>query len=254
MGFYTYRGICSHWKQGELQDTKGKSSSGHDCYVKWEVRDLSGEAGAVPRDEPAPPLPVPKPKGPQVSDCLCVWDIDRTLTAKQGWNHCPNTKLFPGIHDYAYLGGKHIWSELFLKYNQTFCNDCYFGIVSAGTASGPSSPVRTLLDGNIPPKYNVGGWVDGCPHPVWGTKVLCCGEGKAKVQAVSDIVNWLGDNGVHIKKKNVHFFDDKANNIDAFRGSSFNAHMVSCASRDGSRGGCGGTVAEVVDTKGQHAC
>merc|ERR1719162_300901 len=136
--------------------------------------------------------------------------------------------------------------------NETFCGECYFAVVSAGTASGPSSDNRDLLDLLVDPKYNVGGWVDGCPAPVWGTKVMCCGEGGEKERAVRDIVTWMRDKGIKIPDTNVHFFDDKANNIEGFK--DFNTHMVSCDSRDGSRGGCGGTWAEVVNTPGQHVC
>jgi len=254
-GFYSVAGQCSHWHRGELQDLPMETAPGHECYVKWEVRNLDGVTAKV-KNEPAPPEPVPEPpKGlPQVSDCLCVWDVDRTLTAKQGRTNCPNTKEYPAIPDYGYNGGSLILSELALQMNQTFCGKCYFGIVSAGTASGPTSENRRLLDSLVDPKYNIGGWVDACPTPVWGSKVMCCGEGTAKTQAVRDIVTWMGQKGIKIPDEKVHFFDDKANNIEAFTNTRFNAHMVSCGSRDGARGGCGGVISEAMDIKGSHVC
>jgi len=254
-GFYSFNGVCSHWHAGELQDLPVEGLPGYECFVKWEVRNLDGVTPDV-KNEPAPPEPVPEPPvdQAQVSDCLCVWDVDRTLTAKQDWTDCANTREHPAIADYGYNGGALILSELALRMNETFCSQCYFGVVSAGTASGPSSENRQLLDSLVDPKYNVGGWVDGCPTPSWGTKIMCCGEGEAKTRAVTDIVGWMDQKGIKIANEKVHFFDDKANNIAAFKDTPFNAHMVSCGSRDGSRGGCGGLVSEVVDTPGYHMC
>lgn len=259
-GFSTLKGACSYWRSGELQDLPGTVKRGYDCFVKWEVRDLTATTTVqVKKDfSDFQPGTVVPPKGKQVSDCLCVWDVDRTLTAKQGWHgKCEGSKDYPAITDYAYNGGTLVLSELAQNINNTFCGQCYFGVVSAGTASGPDSANRDVLDGLVDPKLNVGDWVDGCPIPVWGTKVLCCDEGHFKKQAVTDIVNWLGSNGIKIEDEKVHFFDDKKNNIDAMGAGEkphYNAHMVSCGSRDGSRGGCGGRISEVVDTPGQQTC
>lgn len=261
-GFHTQNGVCSHWRSGELQDTEGTIMEGLDCFVKWEVRDLSNPSTAVipviPDFSDFVPGTVVPPQGQQVSDCLCVWDVDRTLTAKQGWqDRCPGTKHYPQIRDYAYNGGTLILSELAQTINQTFCGQCYFGVVSAGTASGPNSPNRDLIDSLVDPKLNVGDWVDGCPIPTWGTKVLCCDEGLYKKQAITDIVQWLAGNGIRIAVEKVHFFDDKVNNIKAMGEGPppyYNSHQVSCGVRDGSRGGCGGVISEVQDTPGQNLC
>lgn len=256
-GFYTKNGVCSHWRSGELQDTAGVEMEGHDCFVKWEVRDLSASSAAKDFSSFVPGTVVPPPGG-QVSDCLCVWDVDRTLTATQGWqDRCPGTKHYPEIKDYAYNGGTLVLSELAQNINQSFCGQCYFGVVSAGTASGPNSPNRDLIDSLVDPKLNVGDWVDGCPIPTWGTKVLCCDEGHYKKQAVTDIVKWLHGKGIKIANEKVHFFDDKTNNVKAMGegpAPHYNSHQVSCPSRDGSRGGCGGLKSEVVDTLGQNLC
>lgn len=257
-GFYTDKGICSYYRSGELQDTAGAEKEGFDCFVKWEVRDLSAQAAPPPDFSGFVPGSVQPPTSGQVSDCLCLWDIDRTLTAKQGWqDDCPGTQHYPDIKDYAYNGGSLILSELAQNIKTTFCGQCYFGVVSAGTASGPDSPNRDIIDDLVDAKFNVGDWVDGCPIPTWGTKVLCCDEGHFKKQAVTDIVTWLDAHGVKIADEKVHFFDDKDNNIEAMGMGGppfYNAHQVSCGSRDGSRGGCGGMISEVLNKSGQHFC
>ena len=194
-----------------------------------------------------------RPQGEQVSDCLCVFDVDRTLTAKQGWDSCPNTMAHGDVPDWAYNGGNLILSDLALGLKESPCGECYYAMVSAGTASGPNSLERTILDGLVEPQYDVGGYVEGCPSPVWGTKVMACGEG-IKQRAVDDIITWLGSNGVTILPNRVHFYDDKDNNVRGFVNGAYNAHQVSCSSRDSNRGGCGGTKAELSFDSGANFC
>lgn len=256
-GFYTKDGICSHWRSGELQDLSHTEKWGHDCYVKWQVEDLSNvNNGPAPPPAP-PPAGDKRPTGPQVSDCLCVFDVDRTLTAKQGWYDCPGTEAHNDVPDWAYNGGSLILSDLALGLRESdACGSCYLGMVSAGTASGPNSVERGILDNLVEPQYDVGGYVEGCPSPVWGTKVMACGEG-IKQRAVDDIITWLGNNGVVIEADKVHFFDDKENNVGGFVNSGYHAHQISCESRDGNRGGCGGTRAELSNDRvapGQAFC
>jgi len=256
-GFYTKDGVCSHWRQGELQDMTHRQAWGHQCYVKWQAENLDN-VNVGPAPPPAPPPEGDKrPEGPQVSDCLCVFDVDRTLTAKQGWYDCPGTEAHNDVPDWAYNGGSLILSDLALGIKESeACGSCYMGMVSAGTASGPNSIERGILDDLVESQYDVGGYVEGCPSPVWGTKVMACGEG-IKQRAVDDIIAWLGNNGVHIDPHKVHFYDDKENNIGGFINSGYHAHQISCASRDGNRGGCGGTRAELSNehvAPGQHFC
>lgn len=192
----------------------------------------------------------------QVANCICIFDVDRTLTAKQGIDQieqCAGVQNHSAIIDLAYDGGTLILSELAVRLQDSFCGECYFGIVSAGTASGPDSENRDKVDTLVQEQYNVGGWVDECPSPVDGTKVTSCGEGQ-KQNAVSDILTWLSGEGISIPDENVHFFDDKQNNIEGFEGGPYNAHQISCESRDGHRGRCGGTFAELVDDAGQNFC
>lgn len=244
-GFYMKDGVCSHWRQGELQDLTHRNAWGHQCYVKWQAENLDAVTlGAAPPPPPPPVVDI-RPEGPQVSDCLCVFDVDRTLTAKQGWYDCPGTEARNDVPDWAYNGGSLILSDLALGLKESeACGQCYYGMVSAGTASGPNSIERGILDNLVHPQYDVGGYVEGCPSPVFGTKVMACGEG-IKQRAVVDIIAWLGTNGVTIDPNKVHFFDDKENNVGGFVEGSYHAHQVSCASRDGNRGGCGGTRAEL---------
>jgi len=258
-GFYTKDGVCSHWRQGELQDMDHRVAFEHSCYVKWQAENLDNvNVGPAPPPAP-PPTGEKRPHGPQVSQCLCVFDVDRTLTAKQGWYDCAGTEAHNEVPDWAYNGGSLILSDLALGIRESeACGSCYLGMVSAGTASGPDSIERGILDGLVDPQYDVGGYVEGCPSPVWGTKVMACGEG-IKQRAVDDIITWLGNNGVNIDTNQVHFFDDKVNNVEGFVNSphGYHGHMVSCASRDGNRGGCGGTRAELSNAHvgpAQHFC
>merc|ERR1712113_796917 len=69
--------------------------------------------------------------------CLCIFDIDRTLTGAQGRKEmCPANKPFPGVWDNAYGNGDLSLSELGQGINKTFCGGCRLGIVSHGTAGG----------------------------------------------------------------------------------------------------------------------
>lgn len=197
-----------------------------------------------------------QPYTAQAADCICIFDVDRTLTAKQGIDQiqqCTGVQNHSDIVDFAYDGGTLIQSEMAVQLRDSFCGQCYFGIVSAGTASGPDSANRALVDTLVAEQYNVGGWVDDCPSPVDGTKVTACGEG-AKQHAVADILTWLSGQGITIADENVHFFDDKQNNIEGFVDGPYNAHQISCESRDGHRGKCGGTFAELVNDAGQIFC
>merc|ERR1712048_828715 len=70
--------------------------------------------------------------------CLCVFDIDRTLTGKQGdTTTCPNNTELSGVHDNGYGSGNLTLSALAaIGINTTFCGGCYLGICSAGDADG----------------------------------------------------------------------------------------------------------------------
>ena len=107
------------------------------------------EPTTLPPSDMAPPSEnEPTPPSPG-GECLCVFDIDRTLTGKQGIrgpdSDCPNNKKARFIWDSAYSGGWLHLSEAGQNLRKTFCNDCYLGVVSAGSASGYLSAERRYL-------------------------------------------------------------------------------------------------------------
>jgi len=78
--------------------------------------------------------------------CLCLFDVDRTLTCKQGQaSRCPGVKEVHGVRDTAYGGGPLVLSELAQRLTDTFCGQCYRGVVSAGHVSGLHSKERKVL-------------------------------------------------------------------------------------------------------------
>ena len=75
--------------------------------------------------------------------CLCIFDIDRTLTASQAaarkgsHNQCPQAHSFdhPYIKDTAYGGGGPLaFSEVGQHIENSFCKECWLGIISTGDA------------------------------------------------------------------------------------------------------------------------
>eukprot|EP00931_Biecheleriopsis_adriatica_P063109 TRINITY_DN38177_c0_g1_i1.p1 TRINITY_DN38177_c0_g1~~TRINITY_DN38177_c0_g1_i1.p1 ORF type:complete len:241 (+),score=46.75 TRINITY_DN38177_c0_g1_i1:33-725(+) len=190
------------------------------------------------------------------ASCLCVFDIDRTLTGRQGdTSACPRDLVVAGVHDSSYQGGVLTLSELGQSVDSTFCKDCFLGTVSAGVASGPNSAERAKLEEMLPAdrRFNAP-FLDNCPSPVTSPLVLGCPDGH-KQDAVQQIVTWYQSKGVAIAGADVHFFDDRASNVQPFDGSGFNAHQISCKSRDANGIGlCGATLDEVVADVGVKLC
>lgn len=75
-----------------------------------------------------------------------------------------------------------------------------------------------------------------------------------KHETVREVVEWLRRQGPHIRDSEVYFFDDNSLNPPPFAGSGFNAHQVSCQSREGIIGHCGALAAEVVKKHGVKSC
>jgi len=189
------------------------------------------------------------------SPCLCVFDIDRTLTGRQdAAKTCPDDSVVPNVKDCAYKGGTLLLSEAGKNISATFCANCYAGIVSAGTACMHGSPERARLVKAL----NVSGW-NLPPNAQWshpstvdkGPLVTSWKDG-TKQEAVKEIVGWYNASaGIAIKPADVYMFDDKKVNIAAFKGTGFNARQISCNSRDwsgfnlGHIGLCGATHKEV---------
>lgn len=193
-----------------------------------------------------------------VPGCLCVFDIDRTLTGAQGAAaRCPTDLEVPGVSDTAYKGGTLLLAEFTRNVAATFCGSCVIGIVTAGDASGPNSKERLELLGLLGVNRTLTSDWSG-RDPVTSTLVVTAIDGQKEV-SVKNIVNWLHDNKhIAVPDNAVHFFDDKVSNVQPFQKTQYNARQISCATRDAwgrdSIGLCGATVAEIVNTPGVFLC
>lgn len=201
--------------------------------------------------------------------CLCAFDVDRTLTGYQELlSECPRNEVKDGVKDFAYLYatprgfGFLTLSELAQGLNSTFCRRCYLGVASAGGAGldDEKQVLLCVLHAAVDPSLS-------SALPNWTTEedpsqqieseapfVVWCGEG-GKHRCVSKIVEWYSSGrNVTILDEDVYFFDDKEDNIRPFVGTDYNALQVSCESRNGSRGLCGGLPSEVTPVRGVVLC
>lgn len=191
--------------------------------------------------------------------CLCIFDIDRTLTGKQSdISDCPSNSIQAGIHDSGYQGGTLTLSALTVGMNKTFCKDCYKAAISAGTADGPQSPERKDLYQHLQHLLPTSTWAAAGCDIVNSPLVTSCQDGH-KQFAVPKIIAWYAKtNGVTIADENVYFFDDRVENIIPFFDSNlkYNAHQISCDKRDngGSIGLCGATLDEIQPLVGVTRC
>jgi len=193
-------------------------------------------------------------------DCLCIFDIDRTLTGSQGsaWLQCRKDARIDGVHDSAYAGGTLVLSEVSQFIAQTFCSQCYIGTISAGSASGAGSAERGVLHDKlaVPGHLPTTSW-SAC-SPVTSPLVTGCPDG-TKQNAVGGIVSWYQQNvGASIANGDVHFYDDRADNVKPFASTGYNARQISCSSRDSKYGNaiglCGAEVSEIVPDAGVQVC
>lgn len=203
------------------------------------------------------PAPSPPSSG---SKCLCVFDIDRTLTAKQGSHHeCAGTRQ-TSMFDSAYGGGDAVLSALSATgIRNTACNQCYLGLCSAGHGSGENSEWNKFLMGEVirgdvfdafmQPQYKK--WYHGTDvHSPYALNT----PNKRKQDAVDSIRKWYGRKGVAINPSDVYFFGDRTENIGPFKDRGFNSREVSCNRRAGHIGHCGATPSEVNLQKGNIFC
>lgn len=205
-----------------------------------------------------------------VSDdpCLCIFDFDRTLTAKQGDRKCPGVEVIDPIHDDAYGGGPLTLSALAKGLDQTFCKKCYLGVISHGDAGGPNSQMRqrllVMLNMNKDQALRVPDLWSGTPNSkgdVTAPLVLKVDD-SAKHRVAHGIRTWYGKNrGKSFTAAQTWFFDDRTDNVKEFEGAGYNAIQVSCNSRDhtgkhtGEIGYCGGVTSEArQELKGMHLC
>lgn len=206
------------------------------------------------------------------ASCLCVFDVDRTLTTKQGQSQkCPGSRGQHGIYDTAYSGGELVMSALGAAgVAGTFCEQCHMAIVTHGDCSGRNSKERTFLLNNFLRSSSrftelcqgMGIQVAQMPWSGPGTGVnsplVFSAPDRHKQDSVTRIIEWQKKHGVGIQPSDVYFFDDRADNVAAFHGTGYNARQVSCKSRDGTYGGvtgfCGATVQEIRKEAGVKTC
>lgn len=193
------------------------------------------------------PANCPMPCMPQ--SCLCLFDVDRTLTAKQGDTNCPGVQLFPAISDAAFGGGQLTLSALGRALGSTFCGHCRLGIVSAGN---PEPQERNVLHDHLTGLGSIPNVWSG-PSAIVSPLVIGCANA-LKAECAEGVVNWYMTQGVLIPPSRVHFFDDLTGNTAPFAAKHYNARQVSCASREGAIGHCGATPAEITDAPGVFNC
>jgi len=203
--------------------------------------------------------------------CLCVFDIDRTLTGKQGdTEQCPRNRVLD-MTDLGYGGGKATLSALSAEgIATTFCNSCYLGITSAGHGSGEGSEWNQYILDNIMRGDRHDAFITAHPeYKEWskGTDVrspYVLGQGNTiKQDSVELIRLWYGmpERDVCISPGEVYFFGDRTENIEPFSRMGLNSREISCGSRDpdlykgsGMVGYCGATPEEIRRDPGNILC
>lgn len=195
--------------------------------------------------------PGPSRKSLMPDTCLCLFDVDRTLTGKQGMaGKCPGTQLHAGVQDTAFGGGELVLSPLGVGVKNTFCGKCHLGIVSAGAAGGPGEKAvlqESLASGGC-------GTVWSTPGAINSPLVMGCPDAQ-KAKCAKGIVDWFKKaKHIDIPAEEVYFFDDHTGNTNGFDAFGFNARQVSCPSREGVIGLCGAQLNEIVREKGVTNC
>lgn len=203
--------------------------------------------------------------------CLCVFDIDRTLTGKQSdKEQCPRNRVLD-MSDEGYGGGKATLSALSAEgIAATFCNTCYLGITSAGHGSGEGSEWNEYILNHIMRGERHDSFIAAHPeYKQWstGTNVhspYVLGQGnKIKQDSVELLRLWYGmpERDVCIPPGEVYFFGDRTENIEPFSRMGLNSREISCASRDpelyggsGMVGYCGATPEEIRREPGNILC
>eukprot|EP00927_Polykrikos_kofoidii_P023937 TRINITY_DN21874_c0_g1_i1.p1 TRINITY_DN21874_c0_g1~~TRINITY_DN21874_c0_g1_i1.p1 ORF type:complete len:485 (+),score=61.33 TRINITY_DN21874_c0_g1_i1:67-1455(+) len=210
---------------------------------------------------------------PKALPCLCVFDIDRTLTAKQGSGEgerqrCPDTSTFPHTRDAAYGSGPFTLSAVgTMGIAKTSCGVCYVGIISHGTVRGSSHVNRALLLAVLmtPPfasfakhhpdalTWSHGGFSRQGPRNIHSPLVIGQPE-RFKQWSMESILGWYASKDVHILRERVYFFDDRADNVENFEGTGANARQISCDSREKRVGFCGARSNEIALPLGVFSC
>lgn len=185
--------------------------------------------------------------------CLCLFDVDRTLTSKQGFaNMCPGSEVHTGVKDPAFGGGDLVISPVGANMEETPCNKCKLGVISQGQVGGAKEK-KIVLSG-----LKDVGTVWSTPEHVKSPLVHGCADGE-KPKCAQSILKWYATEvNVHIPPKNVFFFDDQDGNVDGFAQFGYNAKQISCTSRDKSMrnsvGVCGAQLNEIFLEQGIQSC
>lgn len=202
--------------------------------------------------------------------CLCIFDIDRTLTTRQdAAERCPVAseaqKQASGkvIMDYAYGGGPLLLSEVAQHLDQTFCSrdKCHMGIISAGGGSGPDEQgvLFSKLDAASPGKAGDATFSHWGEGPMSAQKIIFCPD-PDKGKAAKKLYDWLNnEKQAGIAKDEVYFFDDHTGNAAEMAEFGFNGREIACEPRDqmigdGIVGLCGALLREIQREKGIKTC
>lgn len=191
-----------------------------------------------------------------LSPCLCLFDVDRTLTAKQGFtNRCPGS-FETAVQDEAYDGGNLTLSVLIQHLDATFCRSCYLGIISAGKATDQSE--RSVLWhwlSKLEPGVGTASRTEWTLHQSVDSPFVMFSPRGHKQDAVPGIIEWYRKQmGLTIPDNEVFFFDDRRDNVNGFLDSTYNARQISCLNRDRELGLCGAALDEVTRLYGVITC
>jgi hypothetical protein len=146
--------------------------------------------------------------------------------------------------------------------NTTACGACYLGIVTYGSAGNDKEKralVNDVLNSDVYQELAVRHpeakkFVRGIHVPARSPLVINAPD-RRKQWAVEGILAWYWSKGVKNPRGRVWHFDDRADNVLYFEGTNFNAHQISCKSRDrGLVGFCGATKDEFVLNPGLSTC
>mmetsp|Transcript_42125 Transcript_42125/g.98250 ORF Transcript_42125/g.98250 Transcript_42125/m.98250 type:complete len:297 (-) Transcript_42125:102-992(-) len=203
--------------------------------------------------------------------CLCLFDIDRTLTSRQdAGDQCPGAQAITTESgkvtlDYAYGGGQLHLSEVAQNLDKTFCSQwqCHMGIISAGGGSGPDE--QGVLYGKLKAassgQAGDASWSHYGKDPVGSQKIVFTPDPE-KGAAANQLHQWLNSpegGNLNIPADEVYFFDDRWGNAPEMAKFGFNGREVACGQRDdkignGIVGLCGALLREIVPDKGIKTC
>jgi len=229
------------------------------CCLVWRPQFVNNEKRALPSPAPAASSRVAIPDmsrkmPPVIEGCLCIFDVDRTLTAAQD-ALCPGNFVLEDVADSAYLGGPLSLSKTLVHLSDTFCRECFLGAVSDGRVASEekAQELARRLQG-----INEGPFSWSAADNVTSPLLAECGS-SSKAPCAKAIVNWYESKGVKIPTESVYIFDDDATHMAAGISSfGYNFHQVSCASRDtinaNMTGRCGATLEEITRTHGSRQC